>query len=113
MLRTSSVLFLMVWTSAWKGSISGTSRLLLLGASAPGLLESQLCLLGLLRSPWCRFHAHHSGCVPTWWAHWQASGLTRGPRYHSEAWGEKSVGGGGAVLATEGSTTGPHQPVPA
>jgi hypothetical protein len=33
-------------------------------------------------------------------AHWGAWGLRCGPRYRSEAWGEKSVGGGGAVLST-------------
>jgi hypothetical protein len=30
----------------------------------------------------------------------------------SEAWGERSVGGGGVILFTEGSAVGPHEPAP-
>jgi hypothetical protein len=55
-LCTSSMVFLMIWADAWKGCVSGTSHVLLLGASSPGPLGSRLCLLrpqGLL---WCGFH---------------------------------------------------------
>jgi hypothetical protein len=50
MLRSSSVVSLMVPADAWKGRNSGTSHTLLLGASATGPLGLQLGLLHTLAS---------------------------------------------------------------
>jgi hypothetical protein len=90
--------FLMASAGVWKGSISGTSRDLLLGTSAPVPLVPRLCLLRPLGSLWCGFRAHHS---------------VHGPHCRNEAWEEKPVGGGGAVRVAEVSTVGPHQPASA
>jgi hypothetical protein len=38
-------------------------------------------------------------------------GSACGPHCHSKAWGEKSVGGGGAILVTNGISSGLCRPV--
>jgi hypothetical protein len=48
MLHSSSVAFLKISASVWKGCFSGMSQVLLLGASAPSPLGSWSCLLRLL-----------------------------------------------------------------
>jgi hypothetical protein len=98
-LHSSSVAFLNMSINAWKGSVNNTSCMPLLDASTPGPLGSWLCLPQPLGSLRCEFYARHSCSA-------------RGPCHHSEAWGEKSVSGGGAALVVEGSTVGPCQPAP-
>jgi hypothetical protein len=48
-----------------------------------------------------------------WRAHQQACGSAHQHRCHDGAWGEKSVGGGGAIVVVAGSAAGLRLPVPA
>jgi hypothetical protein len=59
-------------------------------------------MLWVLHAP-LRLHAHLAS-LPV------SMGFDVWPRYSSDAWGEKSVCGGGGVLVAEASVVGPHQP---
>jgi hypothetical protein len=99
--------FLRALADAWKGHNSGSPRVWLLGFHANDPIGSLLDLLNPLGSSWCGFCMCHSGCVPNWRSYLRAKGLLCGHCCHSEASGEKSVGGGGTVFGVQGASSSP------
>jgi hypothetical protein len=83
------------------------TRLLFVPTSVPlGSQQDLLCPLGL---SWCGFRMRCWGYKHTWEFYRRATGSPCGPCCHSKTLGEKLVGGGGAILITDGVPSGPYR----